>query len=150
MDLPEGAYTVRQKIRFGHSDPAGIVYYPEFFRMFNDLFEDWMEDALGVDFPAQFLSKQRMFPLVHIEADFKNPRLIGQTLDLTLVLTALGRSSISYTIHGHDGGTEILSASCVTCMASKKTRKTIPLPAEMRSKMEDYLVLCQRRRSRNG
>lgn len=143
MDLPQGAFTVRQKIRFGHSDPAGIVYYPEFFRMFNDLFEDWMEDGLGIDFPAQFLIEQRMFPLVHIEADFKEPRLIGQTMDLTFVLTKLGRSSIGYTIYGHDDGLEVLEVSCVTCIASKKTQKTIPLPAEMRSKMELYLALCQ-------
>lgn len=135
---------MRRKIRFSHSDPAGIVYYPEFFRMFNDLFEDWMLDALGIDFAAQFLEHQRMFPLLHIEADFREPRMIGERLDLTLVLTGLGRSSIKYTVIGHDDGTEILRAACVTCIASKETRKSIQLPDDMRASMDRYLELCQR------
>lgn len=147
MDLPKDAFTVRRKIRFGQSDPAGIVFFPEFFRMFNDLFEDWMRIGLDIDFAAEFRDHQRMFPLLHVEADFKEARMMGQTLDLTLVLTGLGRSSIHYTIIGHDGGLEILSADCVTCIASKETQKSVPLPNDMRGKMEDYLAKC---RSREG
>lgn len=143
MKLPAGAFTIHQKIRFGHSDPAGIVFYPEFFRMFNDLFEDWMTDGLGIDFASQFSDHQRMFPLVHVDTDFIQPRMIGQSLSLTLVLTELGRSSIKYTIHGHDGGAEILRANCVTCVASKKTQRTIPLPEDFRARMEGYMEKCR-------
>lgn len=142
MKLPPGAFTIERKIRFGHSDPAGIVFYPEFFRMFNDLFEDWMTDGLGIDFASQFGDHQRMFPLVHIDTDFIQPRMIGQSLSLTLVLTELGRSSIKYTIHGHDRGEEILRANCVTCVASKETRRTIALPEDFRAAMEAYLETC--------
>lgn len=142
MDLPTDAFTVRRKIRFGQSDPAGIVFFPEFFRMFNDLFEDWVRLALAIDFAAQFRDHARMFPLVHVEADFKESRGMGQTIDLTLVLDRLGDSSIRYTIYGHDGGREILRAACVTCLASKETGRKVSLPDDMRGKMEGYLALC--------
>lgn len=145
MDLPKDAFTVRRKIRFGQSDPAGIVFFAEFFRMFNDLFEDWMRIGLEVDFAAEFRDHQRMFPLVHVEADFKEPRMMGQTLDLTLILTGLGRSSIRYTIVGHDEDLEILGADCVTCIASKETRKSVPLPDDMRRKMDRYLETCRKK-----
>ena len=143
MDLPENIFSVTRKIRFAESDPAGIVFYPEFFRMFNDLFEDWMEDEIGVDFSSQFSKHQRMFPLVHSEVDFKQSRAMGQSLTLVLVLTGLGRSTIRYSIIGldgdDDGGPEILRGEFVTCMASKTTQKSLALPDDMRPAMEAYL-----------
>lgn len=147
MDLPKNIFSVTRKIRFAESDPAGIMFYPEIFRMFNDLFEDWMEDEIGVDFSSQFLKHQRMFPLVHSEVDFKQSRTMGQSLTLVLVLTGLGRSTIRYSIIGldgdDDGGREILRGEFVTCMASKMTQKSLALPDDMRPAMEAYLKQCE-------
>lgn len=141
-DIPAKAFTVTRDIRFSDSDPAGIVFYAEFFRMFNDLFEDWLVKRLGIDFAHQFQVEQRMFPLVHVEVDFKEARSMGQTMDMSLVLTRLGRSSIGYDIVCHDDGLEILQASFVTCVASKKTMQTIEIPDDIRAKMEKYLADC--------
>ena len=140
--LPEQAYTIRRQIRFSHSDPAGIVFFAEFFRMFNDLFEDWLENCLGINFARQFQVEERMFPLVHVNADFKEARKMGQKLDLTLLVTKLGKSSIAYDIIGHDGYLEILSASFVTCVASKRTMKSTEIPDEIRAKIEEYMERC--------
>lgn len=141
-DIHENSFTISRDIRFSDSDPAGIVFYAEFFRMFNDLFEDWLVKRLGIDFAHQFHNEQRMFPLVHVEVDFKESRRMGQTLDLSLVLTKLGRSSICYDIVGHDGDLEILRGSFVTCVASKKSMSTIEIPAEFRARMEEYMSAC--------
>ena len=147
MALPDGIFTVTRNIRLAECDPAGIVFYPEFFRMFNDLFEDWMEKVIGINFSSQFTEHQRMFPLVHTELDFKKPRAMGQHLTLVFVLTGLGRSSMRYTIIGRDGdnpaGPEILKGLFVTCMASKTTQTSLPLPDDMRPAMEAYLKLCE-------
>jgi acyl-CoA thioesterase FadM len=37
-------------IRFHHCDPAGIVFYPQYFVLFNELVEDWFNHGLGIDF----------------------------------------------------------------------------------------------------
>ena len=141
-DIPANAFTVTREIRFSDSDPAGIVFYAEFFRMFNDLFEDWLVKRLGIDFAHQFQIEQRMFPLVHVEVDFKEARSMCQKMDMSLILTRLGRSSIGYDIVCHDNGLEILHASFVTCVASKKTMETIEIPADIRSRMEEYQAEC--------
>ena len=142
-DITKNTFTVSRDIRFSDSDPAGIVFYAEFFRMFNDLFEDWLVKRLGIDFAHQFETEQRMFPLVHVEVDFKESRRMGQTMELSLVLTKLGRSSICYDIVGHDGDLEILRGSFVTCVASKKSMSTIEIPAEFRTAMETYMAECK-------
>ena len=141
-EIPENAFTVSRDIRFSDSDPAGIVFYAEFFRMFNDVFEDWLVKRLGIDFAHQFQSEQRMFPLVHVDVDFKEARRMGQKIDMSLILTRLGRSSIGYDIIGHDDNLEILRASFVTCVASKKTMATIEIPPDIRSLMEEYMAAC--------
>jgi acyl-CoA thioesterase FadM len=41
---PEGAFTVTQPICFSHTDPAGIVYFPNYFDMCNavmEIFSGW-------------------------------------------------------------------------------------------------------------
>lgn len=140
--LPRGVFTIRRVIRFSDCDPAGIVFYAAFFRMFNDVFEDWMVRGLGVNFADQFLEKQRMFPLMRVEADFRAARRMGQSIDLSLILTKLGRSSIHYDIVGRDDGLDILRGAFVNCVASKKTMASIEIPPPIRSKMEAYLSLC--------
>ena len=102
--MSEGIYSVSRHIRFGDSDPAGIVFYVAFFRMFNDLFESWIGDRLGIDFAREFFDEGRMFPLVHCDVDFKKARRMGDNLDLALILTGIGRSSIRYVIVGSDRG----------------------------------------------
>ena len=132
MAIPANAFTIRKQIRFGDSDPAGIVFYPQFFRMFNDLFEDWMINELGLAFAYEFLVNQRMFPLVHVDVDFKKARVMGQALDLSLILTGLGRSSIRYSIVGHDGDIECLNGDFVHCVASKTTKRAVEIPDYIR------------------
>lgn len=142
LSLPANAFTVTREIRFSDSDPAGIVFYAEFFRMFNDLFEDWLVKRLDINFAHQFSTEQRMFPLVHVEVDFKEARRMGQKMEMSLILKRLGRSSISYDIVCHDDGLEILRGQFVTCVASKKTMETIKIPADIRASMEEYLAAC--------
>ena len=46
-------------VRFSHCDPAGIIFYPHYFVMFNGLIEDWFNHALKIDY-ANFITTRRM------------------------------------------------------------------------------------------
>lgn len=125
------------RIRFSHSDPAGIVYYPNYFDMFNSVIEDWFAD-LGFDYPTQIGEFRRGFPTVHAECDFLTPCRMGETLTLSLVIEDLGRSSIKLALHGHIGGTARLRAALVLVIISLDTGKSIPIPADLRRRFEAY------------
>jgi 4-hydroxybenzoyl-CoA thioesterase len=90
---PEGAFTRTVPIRFSHCDPAGIVYFPHYFDMFNGLIEDWYTEQLGVNYSKLILGDRHGLPYVHIEPDFKSPSRIDEHLNLTLLLAQVGRSS---------------------------------------------------------
>ena len=47
-------FTRTVPIRFSHCDPAGIVYFPHYFDMFNGLIEDWYTEQLGVNYAKLF------------------------------------------------------------------------------------------------
>ena len=136
---PPGAFTRTVAIRFSHCDPAGIVYFPNYFDMFNGLIEDWYTEQLGVDYSNLILNEHFGFPFVHIETDFKIPSRMGEHLDLTLLLTRIGRSSLSVVIVGHLAGIERLRARLVTAMMSLETQHAIELPPALREKFEAYL-----------
>ena len=134
-----GAFTRTVPIRFSHCDPAGIVYFPHYFDMFNGLIEDWYTERLGVDYAAMISSDRHGFPFVHIETDFRIPSRMGERLDLTLFVGRVGRSSLTLVIVGHLGGVERLRARLVTAMVSLETHRSVELPHALRERFEDYL-----------
>ena len=136
--VPAGAFTRSVPIRFSHCDPAGIVYFPHYFDMFNGLIEDWYTQELGYDYADLIMGDRYGFPFVHIECDFKIPSRIGEVIDLTLLVERIGRSSLGVAIVCHRDGGERLRARMVTAMMSLETRQSVPLPAPLREVIEAY------------
>ena len=135
---PRGAFTRSVAVRFSHCDPAGIVYFPHYFDMFNGLIEDWYGQELGYDYAELITGGRYGFPFVHIECDFKVPSRMGDVIDLTLLVERIGRSSLGIAIICHKDGVERLRARMVTAMMSLETRQAVPLPDELRGKLEAY------------
>jgi 4-hydroxybenzoyl-CoA thioesterase len=135
---PKAAFTRSVPIRFSHCDPAGIVYFPHYFNMFNGLIEDWYTEELGYDHADIIMGSQFGFPFVHIECDFKVPSRMGDVIDLTLLVERVGRTSLGIAIVCHRDGVERLRARMVTAMMSITTRKPEPLPQPLREAIEGY------------
>jgi 4-hydroxybenzoyl-CoA thioesterase len=141
---PAGAFTRSVTIRFSHCDPAGIVYFPNYFDMFNGLIEDWYKEELGHDYAELVMTDRYGFPFVHIECDFKIPSRMGEIIDLTLLVERIGRSSLGIAIVCHRDGLERLRARMVTAMMALQTGKPAPMPQRLRDAIEAY-----RRRTAN-
>jgi 4-hydroxybenzoyl-CoA thioesterase len=135
---PAGAFTRSVTIRFSHCDPAGIVYFPHYFDMFNGLIEDWYKEELGHDYAELVMADRYGFPFVHIECDFKIPSRMGEVIDLTLLVERIGRSSLGIAIICHRDGLERLRARMVTAMMALETGKPEPMPPRLRDAIETY------------
>ncbi len=135
---PANAFTRSVPIRFSHCDPAGIVYFPHYFDMFNGLIEDWYTEELGHDYAALIMEGRYAFPFVHIECDFKIPSRMGEVVDLTLLVERVGRSSLGIAVVCHRDGLKRLRAHMVTAMMSLETRQPEPMPAPLREAIEAY------------
>lgn len=136
--MPGTAFSVDMPIRFSHSDPAGIVYYPNYFDMFNAVVEDWFTADLGIDYAEQILKDRIGLPTVHAECDFFAPSRMGEKLTYTLLVRDIGRSSLKLEIVGHVGAQERLRARLVLVMISLETHRSIPVPPLFRERIATY------------
>ena len=90
--------TQKHRIRFAECDPAGIVFYPQYFVMFNNLLEAWIDGLLPEGF-AGYIGKQRFgLPTVRLEADFRAISRMGDDVELSLEVLRLGGKSLTLSL----------------------------------------------------
>ena len=125
-----------ERVRFGHCDPAGIVFFPRYFEMLNALIEDWFTDGLGIDY-AQLIDTRRIgVPSVRLVADFQRVSRIGDLLSQRIAIRKLGRSSLTLDVR-FDGadGTRVAFEQVLVC-TSLDTHRPIPFPDDVRTALE--------------
>jgi 4-hydroxybenzoyl-CoA thioesterase len=127
-------------IRFSHCDPAGIVYFVNFFDMVGGVVEDWFRDAVGLPFQEMHLERRIGFPIVNTGCEFFKPAHLGDTLRLELAIAKLGRSSIDFEVRGSVGGEQKFRARHKVALVSLDTWRALPIPEDMRAKMEPYVL----------
>jgi 4-hydroxybenzoyl-CoA thioesterase len=127
-------------IRFSHCDPAGIVYFVNFFDMVGGVVEDWFREAIGLPFQEMHLERRIGFPIVNTGCEFFRPAHLGDTLRLELAIAKLGRSSIEFVVRGSVAGNEKFIARHKVAMVSLDTFRSLAIPDEMRAKMTGYVL----------
>ncbi|HET7766031.1 MAG TPA: thioesterase family protein [Burkholderiales bacterium] len=125
-------------MKFADCDPAGIVYFPRFLEMANDLVEDWF-DARLIPFKEFHFSRGWGVPLVNTKVDFLKACRLGETLHMRLGVEALGRSSAVLAIRGLTQGEERLRLRHKVAIVSLQSRRAIAIPAELRARMERFV-----------
>lgn len=122
-------------VRFSHCDPAGIVFYPQYFIMFNGLVEDWFNQGLGVNYARTITEHRLGFPIVKLECDFVAPSKIGEIITLGLRLLRLGRSSMEIAVDCRHGAQARLSARFVLVAMDLERQRAQPVPDDLRALM---------------
>lgn len=132
-------FTIERRIRFSHCDPAGIVYFVNFFDMVNAVVEDWFADAIGYPIQESLAHDRHGFPIVDTQCSFSRPCHLGDQLVLELTIAKLGKSSVEFTIRGRVGQEEKFRARHKVVMVSVDTFRSTPIPDELRAKMRPYI-----------
>lgn len=82
------------KIEWGDCDPAGIVFYPRYFAMFDASTTALFEQALAMT-KYQFLKRYNAlgYPMLDTSARFLKPTRFGDSVVIETSVSRLGRSS---------------------------------------------------------
>ena len=131
---PDAPFRRERLIRFSDCDPAGIVFYPQYFVMFNGLVEDWVNDALGIGYRALVIERRIGLPTVRLEADFTAVSRMGDTVVLALEVERLGSRSLTLALrcYGH-GGEARMAMRQVLVSTSLESHRAIEIPADLRA-----------------
>ena len=122
-------------VRFRHCDPAGIVFYPRYFEILNDLVEDWYA-AIGWSFSDMIGRQGVAVPLVAIEASFTAPSRLGDRLRASLSIASMGRTSCTLDVRLADaaGHARVRFAPKLVCVRAA-TLHAEPWPDALRQAM---------------
>jgi len=122
-----------RQIRFSDCDPAGIVFYPQYFVMFNGLVEDWI-DALGIGYQHLVIERRVGLPTVRLEADFRTISPMGDRVVLSLAVERLGGRSLTLKLRcaGASGDTR-MDLRQVIVTTSLDTHRAIDIPSDLRA-----------------
>ncbi len=134
-------YEQEHRIRFSECDPAGIVFYPQYFVMFNDLMEAWIDSMTHEGFHNMIASKRVGMPSVHIEAEFKSISRMGDDVVMSLGVERIGNSSLKLLLRciGKDGVLRMQVRQTVVT-TSLETHLGIPIPDFLRNPMQEYVI----------
>lgn len=99
------SFVRNRRVRFSDCDPAGIVFYPQYFVIFNDLLEEWVDSILEEGFAGYITSARCGMPTVRLEAEFKAISRMGEDVRLCLDLVRIGARSfdLAHTCAGSAG-----------------------------------------------
>jgi 4-hydroxybenzoyl-CoA thioesterase len=131
--------TIRHEVtvEWGDCDPAGIVYYPAYFR--------WSDQATARLFIKAGLVRDDLSsgqwregpPLVKAECSFKRPSQPGEKLVVETRVSRFGNSSFSISHFFRDASGEIAAEGGETRIWARKdgdksTLKAVPIPENVR------------------
>ena len=133
-------FHVEYPILFSHCDPAGIVYFPRFFDLLHRAMEDWFTFGLEERFADFIMEKRLGIPTVHTKVDFVGPARFGDLLRIELRVARLGSSSIELLIASFVEDRPCFKARHTVCVFSSESYKAVPIPDELRPRMEAYLA----------
>ena len=132
-------FVKNKRIRFSHCDPAGIVFYPRYAELCNEVVEDWFQEALGVDFHT-FHEKLRLgLPVVRSTIDYLATSTYGDELTFRLQVKAIGNSSMNLHINASGNGQERIRADFRVVMMSMDSMRAVAISDDWREKFSVFL-----------
>jgi 4-hydroxybenzoyl-CoA thioesterase len=129
-----------QLIRFSHCDPAGIVFFPRYFVMFNGLVEDWFDDGLALGYAKVVVQRRIGLPTVALKCEFQIASRMGERVQLRLSVERLGRSSITLALEcRHDGEVRVCLQQVLVTTALD-AGQAIAIPDDIRAAIERFQI----------
>jgi len=126
------------RIQWGDCDPAGIVFFPRYFAIFDDSTAMLFERALGMT-KFELMHRQRFsgFPLVDIRARFLIPSRFGDDVVVESGVSEFRRSSFDVRhrlLKAGELAVECLETRVWTFKDADERMKSVPIPEEIRAK----------------
>lgn len=128
-----------QLVRFSHCDPAGIVYFPDFFDFAHATMEDWFRDGLRAPLPSLIRDRRIGTPTVSIQGDFSKPLRMGDTLRNELRVLKVGNASVRLQYRGLKNGVEHLQIVQTIAFIDLDATRAVPVPEDLRPAIETFL-----------
>ena len=141
-DLSTACWSHTVTLRHGQCDPAGIAYTPHFFDLFNIAVEDWYSKCLGINYYEIIGSRRIGLGYAQASANFFEPCIMGDKLEIFVIVNKIGNSSLSLDLHIFKEQVEKLRGKFVTVATNLDTHKAIKIPQDILNALILYKSSC--------
>jgi len=125
-------------IKLHDTDAAGILFFANQFRIIHDLYERFLA-TIGFAFQDRFSRKDFLIPIVRAEADFNHPLTVGDVVEVSVSVAAVGNTSFTLEYYLTDlNGATAGYARTVHVTVDAHTMRKMPLPQTLRNKLEGF------------
>lgn len=123
-------------LKFAHCDPAGIAYYPKLLELLDNAIEDWTGEVIGVPRHVMHRDLGRGMPTVTMAARFGATSQHGDALDLSLAVSAVGRSSVDFTITVTSANEPRFEIDYRQVLVDQITHRSVSWPDDWRRRLD--------------
>jgi 1,4-dihydroxy-2-naphthoyl-CoA hydrolase len=127
-------------VRLGHTDAAGVMFFPAAFEVEQEFFERWLE-AGGMSVRGMLEGAHAPTPVVHCEADYRRPVRVGDRLAVRLAGVGVGRKSFELAWEMSLDGAVAVAVRVRRSSIDRASGHAVDLPPALRS----WLESCQAR-----
>ena len=121
--------TIQRRVQWMDTDAAGIWHHSVVIR--------WLEEA-EAELHRHLGVSDRTFgatPRVHTEFSFATSVQFDDLVDVTLTVSALGETSITYDVDVRRGTTDVASGQVIAVLIDRETGEKRPWPDDLRQSL---------------
>jgi len=124
-----------KRVYYHDTDSGGVVYYANYLRHLEEGRTEFLR-SLGID-TSEYAKSGILFPVVHIEADYKAPARYGDVISVYTSVEKVGNASVRFVQQVRRADTLLLAAKVVwACVDADMKAK--PVPGDIRKKLLEW------------
>jgi 4-hydroxybenzoyl-CoA thioesterase len=127
-------FSTRITVRFGDTDPAGLVYYPNIFHYFHIALEEFFAARCRITYQKLMAEERIGFPTVKTDTEFFVPLVYGDAVDVEIFISETRNSSATfqYSARRASDATLCASAKQIHVAMNLDTRRAVTIPEKYR------------------
>ena len=132
----------QQRVRFQDVDHAGIVFFGKVFEYCHVVYEEFVEQVLGLT-PKEFFEDRDLgAPLVATRSEHFRPLYHGDRLVIHARVSQLGTSSMTMQYSVHNGLGELCATVWLKhAFIALSSFQTIPIPPPIRERLTPFVFV---------
>ncbi|RMG60961.1 MAG: hypothetical protein D6713_01455 [Deltaproteobacteria bacterium] len=126
-------FRYRRRVRFGETDPFGVLYFASMLNYFKEAADEFIRHR-GED-PEKIYRNQEKgfgFPVVRVDADYIRPVRYDEELEIEVEVESVRRRAVTLRFNVTREGTFVATGTMSFVSISSSSWKSIPLPEEIR------------------
>jgi acyl-CoA thioester hydrolase len=130
-------FSITHRVQFSETDMAGVVHFSNYFRLMEEV-EHAFFRSLGLSVSMQHEGMHIGWPRIAASCEYSGPIQFEDEIELRLRVVKVGEKSFTYEVSFLKAGASLAlgKVTSVCCVLDAEGFKTIPIPAEIRSRLE--------------